>query len=377
MILRVCDRYISHFNEFSPEQISSSEFLRRVFGNDLHICMVNRQSEVNFLKRLVLDLMPLISPKSLYECKGARHFLRETLVCQILLDGIDIVCQPETLNRLFHLFFTNAIQRRLNGEAPWKPAEKPFVEFLKDFCSRNGPLHKNRLALELTDVMYEKELLNQFSRVLDRHGSIGLLSIHVTLSDLLNDIPSASNILVRKKIFNRLRLIDERYLNPSNADGFVQINGQDELKDFLYGSLAKSLEEENAPFDIQSAFHLLSRLHCEIYELVEEKYQRYFFSSDEHFLYICGRRMDSPDYRMIEQKFDFAFRLGNESVTSFFSPFLSEMRTKKQENAASPSVTPPPLTKVKKASYRQLIKRNSLFAFRTRRKRCRAFEMCR
>lgn len=297
------------YKDSSPDQCSSSDFLRRIFSNDLHIAMHNRQSELQYLKRLVLDLMPLISPKSLYECKGARHFLRELIVCQILLDGIDIVCQPDTLNRLFHLFFTNAIQRRSMPETPWKPPEPPFVELLTDFCSRNGPLHKNRLALELTDVMYEKELLNQFSRVLDRYRSVGLLSIYVTLSDLLNDIPSGSNLIVRKKIFNRLKAIDDRYLNPENTDGFVNLNNGDdrivdELKAFLNGHLQKSIENEGEPFDVQMTFNLLSRLHCKIYDLVAENYQRYFLPSDEHFHYICGRRMDSPDYRMIEQKFD-------------------------------------------------------------------------
>jgi hypothetical protein len=54
--------------------------------------------------------------------------------------------------------------------------------------------------------------------------------------------------------------------------------------------------------DVQYTFTLLSRFHCKIYELVEEKYQRCFLTSDEHFLYICGRRMDSPDYRITEKK---------------------------------------------------------------------------
>ena len=299
-----CDRYLQNLERGS---LSSSEFLKKIYGKDLHIAMFSRSSELKYLKRLVLDLMPLVTPKFLYECKGARHFLREVVVCEILLDGIDVICLPETLNRLFHLYFTTAIHRRTSLDLPPPVSGDLSVELLAHFCEMNGPLHKNQLALELTDVMYEKELFNQFSRVLDRHGSIGLLSIYVTLSDLLNDIPSASNVLVRRKISQRLKAIDERYLNPLNADAFVNVAPLDDpliraVKDLIYGHLENSLEDNASPFDLQQTFALLSRFHCKIYELVEEKYQRCFLNSDEHFLYICARRMDSPDYRMIEQK---------------------------------------------------------------------------
>jgi hypothetical protein len=276
--------------------------------------MYNRQSEMKYLKRLILDLMPIMAPKFIYECKGSRHFLSELITCQILMDGIDAICEPDTLNRLFHLYFITAIQRR-NSIVPI-PINPPdsSVELLTRFCTMNGPLHKNQLALELTDVMYEKELMSQFSRVLDRHGSIGLISIYLTLSDVLNDIPSASNILVRKKLYQKLKNIDDRYLNPKNADAYVTISNPydendtlvDDIKNLIYNHLEKSINEENETekksFDIQFTFTLLSRFHCKIYELVEEKYQRCFLTSDEHFLYICGRRMDSPDYKMMEQK---------------------------------------------------------------------------
>lgn len=281
--------------------------------------MYNRQCEIKYLKRLILDLMPIITPKFIYECKGSRHFLSELIACQILIDGIDVICQPDTLNRLFHLYFTTAIQRR-NGELKLiaNPTDSS-VELLTRFCTMNGPIHKNKLALELTDVMYEKELLSQFSRVLDRYGSIGLLSIYITVSDLLNDIPSASNILVRKKIYRRLKSIDEHYLDIKNVDAYVTISNPsdpndtllDEIKDFIYNDLEESIKDENTTktmeelnglFDIQHTFSLLSRFHCKIYELVEEKYHRCFLTSDEHFLYMCGRRMDSPDYKIIEQR---------------------------------------------------------------------------
>jgi hypothetical protein len=284
--------------------------------------MYNRQSEMKYLKRLILDLMPIITPKFIYECKGSRHFLSELIACQMLIDGIDAICEPDTLNRLFHLYFTTTIQRRNSVQNIIINPTGPSVELLTRFCTMNGPLHKNQLALELTDVMYEKELLSQFSRVLDRHGSIGLLSIYVTLSDILNDIPSASNILVRKKIYSRLKNIDERYLNPKNIDGYVCISNPhdsndtliNDIKDLIYKHLEESINEDNnenksdksnKTFDIQYTFTLLSRFHCKIYELVEDKYQRCFLTSDEHFVYICGRRMDSPDYRIMEQRLVF------------------------------------------------------------------------
>ncbi|CAF3355821.1 unnamed protein product [Rotaria socialis] len=321
LIFQTFDRYIQ-LVKLQPhdESQSSTDFLKNLYKNDLHIAMYNRQSEIKYLKRLILDLMPIITPKFVYECKGSRHFLSELISCQILIDGIDAICEPDTLNRLFHLYFITIIQRRNSlSNTPVNPPEEPSVELLTRFCSMNGPLHKNKLVLELTDVMYEKELLSQFSRVLDRYGSVGLLSTYLTLSDILNDIPSASNVLVRKKIYRRLRNIDERYLSTKNADAYISISNPcdpndtliDEIKDLIYNHLEESINEDDEKsdnstnrLDVQHTFTLLSRFHCKIYELVEERYQQCFLSSDEHFLYMCGRRMDSPDYKIIEQNLD-------------------------------------------------------------------------
>jgi hypothetical protein len=289
-----------------------------MYKDDLHIAMYNRQKELEYLKNLILNLMPIITPKFIFECKGARNFLRELFVCQIFIDGIDGICQPNTLNRLFHLYFTTIIQHRQQTINSIEQSNI-YVEILSHFCAMNGQLHKNHLALELTDVMYEKELMNQFSRVLDRQGSIGLLSIYLTLTDVLNDIPLASDILVRKKLYQRLKHIDERYLNPKNIQAYIIINNpynQDdilinEIKHLIYYDLEESINDENENkldeikkiFDVQQTFTLLSRFHCKIYELIEEIYQRNFLTSDEHFFCICGRHMDSPDYRIMERKY--------------------------------------------------------------------------
>ena len=296
---------------------SSTEFLRQMYADDLHLAMYNRRTELAYLRRLLVDLMPLITPKFIYECRGSRHFLREVIVGQILIDGIDAACQPHTMNSLIHLYFTSALQRRQSSSTPTldaNPSPPTSVEVLAHFCAMNGSLHKNQLALDLTDVMHEKELMNQFSRVLDRHGSLGLLSIYLSLSDVLNEIPLASDILVRKKIHQRLKRIDDRYLNPARPETYLTISNPsdpqdtlvEEIKNLIHHDLEESVAENDQqaqkPLDIQQIFPVLSRFHCKIYELFEEKYQRCFLTSEEHFLYICGQRMDSSDYRLREHK---------------------------------------------------------------------------
>jgi hypothetical protein len=319
LIFETCNRYIDTKEKYSSDD--SINFLEKMYKTDLHIAMFNRRTELKYLKQLVTDLMPIITPRFISECKGTRHFLLELFVCQILIDGIDIICQPNTLNRLFHLYFTTAIQRRhANMISKSQNPSDISVEILSHFCAMNGSLHKNRLALELTDVMYEKELTNQFSRVLDRHGSLGLLSIYLTLTDVLNDIPLASDILVRRKIYQRLKHIDERYLNSNKPEAYIIIsnpyNNEDtllnDIKNLIYHDLEESIDDENEKqksdvmkkvFNVNQTFTLLSRFHCKIYELIEEIYQRGFLTSDEHFLYVCGRRMDSPDYQIMQQKY--------------------------------------------------------------------------
>ena len=129
-----------------------------MYKDDLHIAVYNRQSELKYLKRLVLNLLPIITPEFVDECEGSRHFLCELFVCQMLINGIDSICQPNVLNRLFYLYFTNINQHR---QMPKTQTSNVEVEMLSHFCAMNGALHKNNLVLELKDVMYEKELLNQ------------------------------------------------------------------------------------------------------------------------------------------------------------------------------------------------------------------------
>ena len=317
LLFQTGDRYIRMREEHLADGStpSSNAFLRKMYADDLHVAMYNRHTELNYLKQLLTSLMPLVTPKFIYGCEGSRHFLRELVACQILLDGIDAMCQPDTLNRLIHLYFTTALQRRHTpASVPVESSPSSSVEILQHFCATNGSVHKSQLALDLTNVLREEELKGPFSRVLDQHGSLGLLSIYMTLTDVLCDMPLANNVLVRKKIHQRLKHVDERYLNPRRPETYLAISNPYDKEDTLvadlqtliYNDLEGSLEEAEPvrkPFDVQQAFPVLSRFHCKIYELVEEKFQRNFLKSDEHFLSITGRRMDSPDYQAAERKY--------------------------------------------------------------------------
>ena len=310
LLFQTCHRYIQTRETLSTTD--SAEFLRQMYKSDLHLALYNRRTELKYLKELLVDLLSVLTSKSLSEYKGSRHFLRELFACQICIQGIDNFCRPETINRLFHLFFTTLNQPSSSSSSNEISSNlsESSVEILSHFCAMNGQLHKNHLALELTDVMYEKELMSQFSRVLDRHGSVGLLSIYLSLTDFLNDIPLASDLLVRKKIYQRLKHIDERYLNPHLSDTYILISNPrdpndqliNKVKHLIYHDLQESIEHEGT-FDVQQAFTLLSKFHCKVYELIEERYQREFVHSDEHFYYVCGKRMDSPDYRTFDQRY--------------------------------------------------------------------------
>jgi PXA domain len=305
LLFQTFDRYIHTMK--TQSSMLPVEFLRQMYATDLHIAMYNRQTELKYLQRLIVGLMPIVTPNFIYDCQGSRHFLRELCVGQIVIDGIDVTCQPDTINRLFHLYFTMANQRRHvhSNENFVHHIDQEHVELLTHFCTIEDTSYKNRLALNSTDVFHEKELMNQFRRVLERHGSLSLATVYLLLSDILNDIPLASDILVRKKIYQRLKHIDDRetYIVLSHDDRFI-----DSIRKLIYDELYVSIDETNVDnnnnkqLDIQLTFSILSQFHCRIYELLQDKYQQCFLPSDEHFLYICGHRMDSPDYCMLANK---------------------------------------------------------------------------
>ena len=149
LLLQTGDRYIRMREEHLADDsnLSSEAFLRKMYANDLHVAMYNRQTELKYLKQLLTTLMPVVTPKFIYDCQGSRHFLRELVACQILLDGIDAICQPNTLNRLIHLYFTTALQRRHTSvNMPVKSSPSSSVEILQHFCTINGPVHKSQLS---------------------------------------------------------------------------------------------------------------------------------------------------------------------------------------------------------------------------------------
>ena len=130
LIFQTCDRYIQ--TQKKNPSLSEADFLRSMYGDDLHIAMFNRQSELKYLKRLITDLMTIITPKFISQCQGSRHFLRELFVSQVLISSIDNICHPTTINRLFHLYFTTALQRwQLTDE------QRSFIEtrFSRNFSS--------------------------------------------------------------------------------------------------------------------------------------------------------------------------------------------------------------------------------------------------
>ena len=107
------------------------------------------------------------------------ELIQEILLSNILLNGLDSLAEPDTINKLI-----SSIIRSHNEEKSEKKValDMPRVHLLKHWCQMNGSIYKSAQVPSLKEMFDDNELLHFFIGYLNSIHSIAILQLYLTIS---------------------------------------------------------------------------------------------------------------------------------------------------------------------------------------------------
>ncbi|XP_062614266.1 sorting nexin-14-like [Saccostrea cucullata] len=207
-------------------------------GPNMHVAMLSRKCELEYLRRLVESLFPYILPPQAVKSKCTCALIREILAGSVLLPALDAVANPDMVNNLI-LIFLDKTPPPVATEPP-----SPCVPFLENFAK---PLTKNKSVYRYKDFN---------TRILSPDLSQGeLVELHNAAKDLYRSYCA-------KDAVDRIKF-DESIVSEL-AEGRISDKA---LKSTKY-----------------------YRAYDHTYDLLENTFLPLFHQSDDYYTMLCGSR---------------------------------------------------------------------------------------
>lgn len=109
------------------------------------------------------------------------ELIEEILLSSILLNGLDVLAEPDTINKLIINIIKN------HNQASKKEIEDRNgndVQLLKHWCQMNGYIFKSIQAPGFKDTVENNEILHFFIGYLNSINSISVLQLFFTISKI-------------------------------------------------------------------------------------------------------------------------------------------------------------------------------------------------
>ncbi|CAG9529793.1 unnamed protein product [Cercopithifilaria johnstoni] len=221
-----CDR-VEHLSAVINKNVCSSQLVETKILEampDVHFALSSRQNEVDYLRELADHLIGLIMDESCiaghsndedtpfrdilnnrsqpWASHVCRHFLRELFVFSFFLPAMDLIADPDVINRvLIFLFGSDAFNR---PQISQDSKQVEILHGLTDYSSNDTP--DSLLQLKLSDMLRDTGQLMMFRAYLndihaplneldflvhagDAHGRmLNIQSDHVAMNELQYDI---------------------------------------------------------------------------------------------------------------------------------------------------------------------------------------------
>nr|XP_053628085.1 sorting nexin-14-like [Cherax quadricarinatus] len=138
-------------------------------GAGLHRALKSRDDETAYLRGVISTVLPSLLPAKYLSSRLGRTFLEELLGRVLLLQALDLLANPDTLNLIFLLLLSR-------DSSPWLPHKpEPEVLLLKNFASVNTHPRNSVLRCNLSSVLKDQSLLYLFHTFLKEEGAINIL----------------------------------------------------------------------------------------------------------------------------------------------------------------------------------------------------------
>ncbi|XP_042216157.1 sorting nexin-14-like isoform X3 [Homarus americanus] len=277
-------------------------------GGGLHRAVRSREDETAYLRGLIGTVVPSLLPTKYQSSRLGRAFLEELLGRVLLLQALDLLANPDTLNLLFLLLLSR-------DSSPWLPHKpEPEVLLLKNFASVNTHPRNSVLRSNLSSVLKDQSLLYLFHTFLKEEGAINNLQFCLAVEDFNRHIldPDLTSEQLEQLHHEALELY-HTYMVSSAVD---RINFPSHIvshiREIVHGEVKDIVKLRTTRPLFQAYEHA--------YNLLEREYLPLFMHSHSYFAHLCGTR-SSQGY----QKNASRHRRTDSSSSATFSPFKSRI----------------------------------------------------
>ncbi|XP_022092527.1 sorting nexin-14-like [Acanthaster planci] len=250
----------------------------KTYGNHLHCAVRNRKAELEYLRHLCELLFPVLIPANSHDNKSTQTFVREVVSGSVFLLGMDVVADPDIVNKLLMIFF---------DEEPFPPAIDPPSEkviLLESFCNVHPVEKSSALQYEMSEILGNHSLLFPFLQYMKRDGALNILQFCLTVEDfnrrsLVPDMTDEQ----KQSLHREAQDLYQLYFAPGAVDRIkFDVDIEDEMKEIV-----------NGPYEGVTRLRTSStlfRAYEHAYKLMENVFCPLFHHSDEYFTLMCGKR---------------------------------------------------------------------------------------
>ncbi|XP_027207560.2 sorting nexin-14 isoform X2 [Penaeus vannamei] len=247
-------------------------------GGGLHRAVKSREDEAAYLRGVIGTVIPYLLPTKYQASSLARAFLEELLGRVLLLQAMDLLASPDTLNLLFLLLLSR-------DSSPWLPHKpEPEVLLLKNFASVNTHPRNSVLRSNLSSVLKDQNLLYLFHSFLKEEGAINILQFCLAVEDFNRHILDPDLTPEQLEQFHHEALeLYHTYMVSSAVD---RINFPSHIvshiREIVHGEVGDIVKLRTTRPLFQAYEHA--------YNLLEREYLPLFMHSHAYFAHLCGTR---------------------------------------------------------------------------------------
>ncbi|XP_071489884.1 sorting nexin-14-like [Diadema antillarum] len=257
------------------------ELTLKQYGSHLHVAARNRHAELEYIRHLCELLFPFIVPNQPQTSRCTTSFLRELLSRSVIMPAMDVIANPDVVNKLLEIFFDKEPMAISND-----PATEP-VNILKAFSEARTVNANNALHYETSEILSNSTLLYPFLQFMRREGALNLLQFCLTVEDFnrrslvpdMTDQQKRDLHLEAKELYNLY--FDPHALDSINFDKEIV----DAVRNIVTGHYEKIVEMRKT----KSLFEAYEY----VFSLLESMYCPMFHHSEEYFTLLCGKRAHS------------------------------------------------------------------------------------
>ncbi|XP_058130506.1 sorting nexin-14-like [Anopheles ziemanni] len=234
----------------------------------IHPAVLNRASELNYLRGVAKVLIPRLCTPDNTGCKIFFNLIKELLTFWVLLPIMDVIADPNLINLLIIIATdkrSKDVSRPTEPSSTQKGQDGP-VYILHDFVGRS--LRKVECGVEVTipqeSLWQDQDKLYYFMQFLIKEGSVELLRFYLDV-DTLNKELEDPHITTDPTKLSSLHQQSEKLFN-------------------MYQVMVQATDNSNTPVTTLTEAHERVRLK------LEEKWVKQFSKTSEYFELVYGGR---------------------------------------------------------------------------------------